>query len=325
MRRRVATGVGIVTAGVMALPGVAQADPEPTQQEVQDEIDRLTEESSELVDAANEAEEEREAAEAELEDVEERIETETEDYERLRQRIGELAGAAYQGGDLGSTVAVLGSGDPQDVVDQAATLEYISQNRQAELEQYSAAAERLEELRAEAEAALEDAEQAETEAQEAAEEVETALAEQQDLLESFPEVTPSGSAGGTTTGGSYTGSASGSAGAALDYAYAQLGDPYVWGGTGPDGFDCSGLTMMAWQAGGVSLPRTSQAQFSVGQPVDRSSLQPGDLLFFYGGISHVGLYVGDGQMIHAPNSSSTVQVVSLAGYWDGQFQGARRP
>ncbi|MEU9489518.1 C40 family peptidase, partial [Streptomyces decoyicus] len=98
---------------------------------------------------------------------------------------------------------------------------------------------------------------------------------------------------------------------AVAFAYAALGKPYVWGATGPSAFDCSGLTQAAWKAGGVALPRTTYTQISSGPRVDRSQLAPGDLVFFYSGISHVGLYVGDGKMIHAPHPGAPVRIAPI--------------
>jgi cell wall-associated NlpC family hydrolase len=106
--------------------------------------------------------------------------------------------------------------------------------------------------------------------------------------------------------------ASGRAAVAVRFAYAQLGDRYVYGAAGPDAWDCSGLTMMAWRAAGVSLPHSSRGQYSVGAHVSRSQLQPGDLVFFYSPISHVGIYVGNGNIIHAPNPSRRVEVAPIS-------------
>lgn len=94
-------------------------------------------------------------------------------------------------------------------------------------------------------------------------------------------------------------SGSGRAADAIAFAKAQVGKPYGYGSTGPNAYDCSGLTGAAWRAAGVSLPRTSQAQFGAGRAVSMSELQPGDLVFYYSGISHVGMYVGGGQIVHA--------------------------
>ncbi|HEV7212856.1 MAG TPA: C40 family peptidase [Blastococcus sp.] len=105
--------------------------------------------------------------------------------------------------------------------------------------------------------------------------------------------------------------ATGAAQAAVSTALAQVGKPYVWGAAGPNSFDCSGLMQYAYSAAGISLPHSSSAQSSMGVPVSRSALQPGDLVFFYSPVSHVGMYIGNGQMVHAATSGEPVKVVSL--------------
>ena len=105
--------------------------------------------------------------------------------------------------------------------------------------------------------------------------------------------------------------ASGSSSAALDFAFSQIGKPYIWGSGGPEGYDCSGLTAAAFAAAGVTLPRTSAAQASAGTPVSVSDLAPGDLVFFGSPIYHVGIYVGDGLMVHAPKPGDSVKVAKM--------------
>ncbi|MFF3393716.1 NlpC/P60 family protein [Streptomyces sp. NPDC002669] len=97
----------------------------------------------------------------------------------------------------------------------------------------------------------------------------------------------------------------------LAFARAQIGKPYVWGATGPDSYDCSGLTQAAWKAAGVDLPRTTWDQVKVGTRVATADLRPGDLVFFYDDISHVGIYKGDGMMIHAPKPGANVREESI--------------
>ncbi|HLL09374.1 MAG TPA: NlpC/P60 family protein [Nocardioidaceae bacterium] len=104
---------------------------------------------------------------------------------------------------------------------------------------------------------------------------------------------------------------SGRGAAAVSFALAQLGDAYVYGATGPDAWDCSGLTMGAWAAAGVSIPHSSSMQTGVGPSVSTAALQPGDLVFYYSPISHVALYIGNGQVVHAANPSKPVEVVPL--------------
>jgi cell wall-associated NlpC family hydrolase len=109
---------------------------------------------------------------------------------------------------------------------------------------------------------------------------------------------------------------------AVDTALAQRGDMYLYGATGPDRFDCSGLTSFAYKAAGVSIPRTSKAQSTFGTPVSKANLQPGDLVFFYSPVSHVGMYIGNGQMVHSSSAGKPVSVVPLDSM--PSFSGARR-
>ena len=100
---------------------------------------------------------------------------------------------------------------------------------------------------------------------------------------------------------------------------AQIGEPYQWGAAGPDKWDCSGLTMRSWQAGGVSLPHYSAGQYDASTPIGVNQLQPGDLVFWGdtdspSSIYHVALYVGGGQIIHAPGTGQKVAKVSMY-YW----------
>lgn len=105
-----------------------------------------------------------------------------------------------------------------------------------------------------------------------------------------------------------TGTPSAKAKAALAFAMAQVGKKYAWGGTGPEAYDCSGLVLRAWQQAGVSLPRTSQEQYKAGTSVPVANLQPGDVVFYYSGITHDGIYIGNGQIVHAANPSDGVTI-----------------
>jgi cell wall-associated NlpC family hydrolase len=116
--------------------------------------------------------------------------------------------------------------------------------------------------------------------------------------------------------------ASGKGAAALEFALAQVGEPYVYGGAGPNSWDCSGLTMMAWKAAGVSLPHGAKAQYGSTPHISKSELQPGDLVFFYNPIHHVGIYAGNDKVVHAPKPGDVVSVDPL-GYMP--FAGASRP
>jgi cell wall-associated NlpC family hydrolase len=112
------------------------------------------------------------------------------------------------------------------------------------------------------------------------------------------------------------------AAAAIAEAQRQLGKPYQWGAAGPNSFDCSGLTMWAWRAAGVSLPHYTVAQYNATTHVSLGAIQPGDLLFYGSDMHHVGLYVGNGQMIEAPHSGTNVRYASI---YRSDFYAASRP
>ncbi|GAB3205599.1 NlpC/P60 family protein [Marinactinospora thermotolerans] len=324
--RRIVTGLGVVAAGSIILPsGIAHAEPEQTQEEAEQRLAELQEEADSVVQDYNQAKEDYDAAKKKVDELEKQVGDEEDRYNELRDKVAQFASAAYQGTDVGSTTNILASDDPSDILDQSADIGYLSESQQAELEEFAGSSERLIKLKQEAEDALKEAEEQKEEAEEKKDEVEEKIAEQEELLAQFPGADPTDDGSVDSSGGAtYTGSASGSAATALDFAYAQIGKPYVWGGAGPDGFDCSGLTMRAWGAAGVSLPRTTYGQAEVGQRVSRDALQPGDLLFF-SDLGHVGMYVGNNQMVHAPRTGKNIEITSLAGYWDGQYQFAVRP
>ncbi|MEU6681767.1 NlpC/P60 family protein [Streptomyces sp. NPDC046832] len=135
-----------------------------------------------------------------------------------------------------------------------------------------------------------------------------------------------GTASSGSTGSTGSGSSSSTAPAdssyatkadkALAFARAQIGKPYVWGAVGPGSYDCSGLTQAAWKAAGVTLPRTTYDQVNAGTTVPLSQAQPGDLVFFYDDVTHVGIYIGNGMMIHAPKPGTYVREESI--YYDGE-------
>ena len=121
---------------------------------------------------------------------------------------------------------------------------------------------------------------------------------------------------GAEAASSSTAAPSSAAQTAVDTARAQVGKPYQYGAAGPDSFDCSGLTQYAYRAAGIELPHSSRSQSELGTPVDRANLQPGDLVFFYQPVSHVGIYVGDGQMVDAGSEETGVsqRTVDMEGY-----------
>ncbi|KOX07918.1 hypothetical protein ADL05_27850 [Nocardiopsis sp. NRRL B-16309] len=319
--RRGAT-VGTATLGAIVLSsGLAVA--EPTQEEAQERYEELQQELSELNEAYNQAQEDHAAAETEVEEVEAQLETAEEELDAVSGQAATIAQSAYVGASY-STFGVLFGVSPDDALQNIADLDFLSVGQEVVLEDYVGAVERFEGLKEQAEEAEAAAAEALETAESAQEEGETALEEQEELVaELAPEPAASTGGAGETAEAA---AASGDVQTVLDFARAQIGKPYVWGGTGPDSYDCSGLVQAAWAQAGVSLPRTTYDQVNAGTPVSRDDLQPGDLLFFYSesAPSHVGIYSGNGMMIHGSNPAKPLEEVDLASYWDSVFTGAVR-
>jgi cell wall-associated NlpC family hydrolase len=297
-------------------------------------------------DAAARAAEDVAAAEAEL--------------TTARERVRAVARGAWTGERLGTLSAMLASDSPEDLLDRVGTLQAIADHNNAVLGVAVQAGDDADRARTAAEQAAADAQalvdrvsaqQADLDRQVArfqvlhdrlaAEEQRAAreAAERQAAEEAAAARRSGDSGGGAPAEQPARPSAPAPAGAppapapavvagsaaaqrAVDTAMAQRGDPYVWAAAGPDAFDCSGLVQYAYAAAGVTLPHSSRMQAGMGAPVPRSALQPGDLVFFYSPVSHVGIYIGNGQMVHASTYGQPVKVASVDSM--GGYNSARR-
>lgn len=321
-RRSARTLVGGCIAATVAfvlVPGASQVDAQSIE-EVRERVDKLEHEAVVVTEEYNVAAEQLKAAEKELEKIQERAAAQQEELARLQRELGVYVAMAYQSAGIDETIQLLTKDDPEEFLEQAATLDQLATHNADALRRVQLARQQLEQTQLEAAQKLAEIEQAHAELKDKKEEVErkqreaTALlnrltAEQRAAMnepsEDLPDVP-----------------ASGRAAVAVEFAKAQLGDPYVWAGAGPDAWDCSGLTMMAWRQAGVSLPHSSAMQYNYGTRVSKSQLQPGDLVFFYSPISHVGIYIGGGKMIHAPRPGDVVKVSSISLM---PYVGATRP
>lgn len=338
---RIGVAALVVAAAALAVP---PAGATPSREDVlraKAELDRLNHRVILLVEQYNQARLELERVRARLEEARADAERARADAERALASLNRNAALAYQG--LGSQwAALLDAGSIAELSDR---LEFIGSMAQADADLATEAAraeqrarwsaEALREALAEQQAVLERIETKEREIREAAAEA-RAYYEQLNQryrdhlarLEAQEQAAAAQASGEGAQGSPDEALAPPPAPnpnvqAVLDAAYSVLGVPYRWGGASPEtGFDCSGFTMWAWAHAGVLLPHSSQAQYDVLPHVSREDLQPGDLLFFYTPISHVGIYLGGGSMIHSPNTGSTVSIVPV--YWE-HFVGAARP
>ena len=249
--------------------------------------------------------------------------TAREAVKAFEPRLRAIAQSGYTGAMQSRMAAFLTSESANDLVQRVATLDVIATHTNTVIAEAAAAQDAADQAQAEADqkAATAEAGLAELEKQQA--EVKKRVAEYQATFarlsaaqQAMVNHAVAGPALDTPSLDSLPLAPGSAAATAVKTALAQVGDPYVWGASGPDGFDCSGLTGYAYAAAGVSLPHSSRAQAGLGRAVSRSELQAGDLVFFYDPISHVGLYIGNGMMVHARTFGRPVAVttVDMSGY-----------
>ncbi|MGW7405155.1 NlpC/P60 family protein [Streptomyces sp. NPDC054833] len=339
------TAVTIALAGAATatgFEGIGHAEPQLTPAQVKARVDKLYQEAEVATEKYNGAKEKADSAEQRLKSLRDEAARKEQKLNSARDALGSVAAAQYRSGGLDPTVQLMLSGDPDRYLEGTAFAERAGDRQSQAVTRVRGQLREIEQLRGAAHVELVSLRSRQAELKRQKKTVTGKLGEARELLSGL---TPQERARVTADGGTDTATAAshasrsasdtrdaltvpGSAAApnsraaaAVAYAYQKLGSPYVWGATGPNAFDCSGLAQAAYRSAGISLPRTTYAQINAGRRVSRSALQPGDLVFFYSGISHVGIYVGNGQMIHAPNPSAPVRLAPID---EMPFAGATR-
>ncbi|NJP48081.1 C40 family peptidase [Actinacidiphila epipremni] len=355
------TAVGLTTAAlatVTLFSEAASAAPQspaaqPSIAEVKAKVDALTHDAEVATETYNGAKEKVTRQNATVNQLLTQAAQKTQDLNDSRRLLGQFAAAQYRAGGDDSTANLLLASSPQDLLDARHLTALFGKRQKAAVENYrvqqaAATQKRIEAAKslatlttqqAQLKAAKADVqtklgaaqkllnsltaqEKARLAALEAQQEAEAkkkaaALAAQEKAKAKAAQAQQASSPSKTTTPVNAS-----VADKAIAFARDQLGDPYVWGATGPDSWDCSGLTQAAYRAAGVTLPRTTGEQVDVGSRVSESNLQPGDLIFFYSDHSHVGIYIGGGEMIHAPHTGTVVKIAPIT---EMPFYGAVRP
>jgi cell wall-associated NlpC family hydrolase len=265
------------------------------------------------------------------------VKAQTEKVARIRLQVGQVALAQFQNRSLDTAAQLIVTPDTEGFLSQISTVQKVSENQNSVLQDYQQAQANLAALEHSAEtdlAALAEKEKQLNSLTDASDkklgEAKKVLAkltgeQRRKMADAEKQATTRANAAGAAASRDAARapiSGSGKGAKALAYAKAQLGEPYVRNGAGPSGWDCSGLTMKAWGSAGVSLPHSSRQQYNRGRSLDKSDLQLGDLVFFYNDIHHVGLYAGNGQVIHAPRPGKSVEYIKIS-YMP--YAGARRP
>jgi cell wall-associated NlpC family hydrolase len=330
--------LALASAYVFNGAGVAHADP-TTVDGARAQLDQLEQAQSDLDAKYTEVQVKLQDSQKALDDARTDSKAQQAKVATLKIQVGQIALQQYRSSGLDTTTQLLVTDDVQSFLNGLSTIKKANDNTASLLQDYQGAQADLADLQRATEAqtaqiAAQEASLADLKTQSddkvaaaqalldkltTAQKAQLAAAQSAANQKTAAATDTSRSAARTAVSIGPGGSAR--AVAALNFALSQVGKSYVRGGTGPNSYDCSGLTMTAYAQAGVGLPRTSQAQFGVGQPVGLSDLAPGDLVFYYSGISHVGIYIGNGMIVHAANPRSGVLTASVTSM---PFMGGRR-
>lgn len=327
--------IGVALAMVAGVLAPVSANAAPSLAQVQAKVRQLEEDATSAAEGAQEAKVKLAGLTKTLNGIKAKAEKQGQTVSTLQRSLGTIAIEQYKSGGFGQSFELLFSSDPTLYLSSAGSLEAITRRKSAQLREFEAAQQRLnattltvndkialvaaaqKKLAAQSAIALSKLAEAEkllSKLSKAERERLAKLAEDEENADQASSLKAAKSASGV----------SGRAGVALKYALKQIGDRYVFGAAGMVTWDCSGLTMRAYQAAGVSLPHSSAAQSRMGKKVSFSSLKPGDLLFYGRPVSHVGIYMGGGKMVHAPRSGSRVKVTGSGSLGSKPLVGARR-
>ncbi|MGW7195724.1 NlpC/P60 family protein [Streptomyces chryseus] len=326
-RTRVTVLTATAAAAVALTSQTAQADPKPSKSEVKAKVDKLYHEAEAATEKYNQSKERQDKLKEEVDNLQDKVARGQEDLNELRGALGSVASAQYRSGGIDPSVQLFLSADPDDYLDKAGAMDQLSAKQAESLEKIQAKQRTLAQQRAEATDKLADLEDVREELGEKKKKFQGKLAEAQRLLNTLTaaereelrekEQRASRASSERVELGNEK-PASGRGAAALSAAATQIGKPYISGATGPNAYDCSGLTQWAFAQAGVSISRTTFTQHNDGTKIySKSQLKPGDMVFF-NNLAHVGFYAGNNQVLHAPKPGANVRYESMD--YMGTFQ-----
>jgi cell wall-associated NlpC family hydrolase len=333
VKRASVTGAAVLLGSLVLAPTPGSADPTGdsspssdtnlTLSEAQARVDSLNHQAEVASEQMNTIKVQMKATRERLKTYRGDLRRQTEIVSALRRQLIGSALSKYQsGGGLSTSTAFLVAKDPQSYLiglsnsavadnERAGMLARLTEQQRRLTVQQEQAAREVEAIAKAKEDLAAKQDELDKKSAEAESILTTLTIEQQQRLMQMSSSSSSSTTVSRSTPRIHDVPASGRAEVAVQTALAQVGDPYVYGAAGPDSFDCSGLTMYSWAAAGVSLSHSSSVQATQGVPVSISDLMPGDLIFYYSPISHVGMYIGNGQIVHAPHPGLSVEVVSM--------------
>jgi cell wall-associated NlpC family hydrolase len=334
-KRSTALAILLIAVGSLGLHAATPAAAEPDIDTVKQRVDRLYEQAEKASERYNAARDQLKASEVRLKALNADLTRQRHLVKDMRDEVATMVVEQYQGEGLSTASQVVFSSDAESFLDNLNAISSYNSQRSQVVREYGVQLKQLK-LR---KSAADDQVAALTKTREVLKDekakIDDKAAKAKALLSKLKEkqrlellrqqrlaAARAAQAAPAVPAISAISADSGRGGAAVRYAMAQVGDAYVWGATGPSAYDCSGLTMMAWAQAGVGLPHSSSAQQGAGRRVAESDLKPGDLVFYYSPVHHVGMYIGNGMIVHAANPSSGVQV---AGLHSMPYMGATRP
>jgi peptidoglycan DL-endopeptidase CwlO len=326
-----------LTGGLATYSVSVSASPKPTIAQVTAQVKTLSGQADKAIQQYDQVKQQLAQASQRLKMINDEVAKDQARFTSARRGVAAAAATAYEDGNLTSMAALITSASPQTVLSRASMLVQLTWSRSAQMRQFISAARQLSGAQQSAKRTKAAITTLRNQAHGRVVSMNQALSQKKSLLATLTAqqqrtvATAAGPASGpssapATKRAPRPAPASGSAGKAISFAYAQLGCPYVFGGTGPcsSGYDCSGLVQAAWAYAGVSIPRDTYEQWAALPHIPLSQLQPGDLIYF-NGESHVAMYVGGNMIIDAPVPGQNVEKVALSGWYASTEDGAVRP
>ncbi|AKJ13674.1 hypothetical protein ABB07_27650 [Streptomyces incarnatus] len=323
-RARVTVLTTAAAAAVVLSANAANAAPSQklSKDQVKAKVDELYQQAEQASEKFDGAKAKQQKLQKEISTIQDNVARGQQDLNKLRDGLGSLATSQYRSGGIDPSVQLFLSSNPDDFLDKASTLDQLSAQQVDALKKIQDKQRELAQERTEAADKLKDLSSTRTQLEQKKKEVQAKLADAQKLLNTLTAKEKADLAAQQARADRSSSArvnlgdappASGRAAAAFSAAQSVLGSPYVYGASGPSSFDCSGLTSWAYAQAGVSIPRTSESQATIGTRIyDQSQLKVGDLVFFYGDIHHVGLYAGNGQVLHAPHTGAVVRYEAMS-------------
>jgi peptidoglycan DL-endopeptidase CwlO len=319
-----------IMAGIVAVSQDAGAASKPTISQVEQQINSLQAQIDQTGQQYDSVSQQVAAGKLQLAAVQKQAANAQDKYNTAQGTLRQIAVAAFETSNQSSVAALLTSGSPEQVLAQASLIEDLGNQDNSRVTQFLAAAQAAAASQGNVQRSQQGIDQLYSQLATKKQHLNSLLSQATMLMANMDDAAIAASAVGGAPGvfittATYSGPTNTAAGKAVQFVYEQLGKPYLWGGTGPASFDCSGLVQAAWATAGVSIPRTTGEQVMALQSIPRSALEPGDLIYF-NGATHVAMYIGNGMIIDAPRTGEVIRMLPLATDWyTANYYSAARP